>query len=207
MARPLETEKRLDLALRATEVLQREGLEISMTRLAEALGIKRPTLLYHFPTRGHVVIAALEGILLEQSGFVMKRISEHDHPIDRLYARVTAIHEFHEGREDRIVFLTQALSTVGDERLKETIEVGNRVFAAHRKAQAELVRHGIARGLVKPCDVDALMALVRSLSDGLLLTRVMTGVPYAPVHRFLWQHVLEPLKTTPETTTSTNDGE
>ncbi|MFT5430685.1 MAG: hypothetical protein ACI9OJ_001361 [Myxococcota bacterium] len=114
------------------------------------------------------------------------------------------MHEFHKGNEARIVFLSQAMATSGDERLASMIAVGNRVFEAHRNAQTDDVRRGIETGLVRPCDVDALMALVRSVTDGLLVQRVMTGVPYAPVHNFLWTHVLEPLKRT-ATTSTRND--
>ena len=81
--------------------------------------------------------------------------------------------------------------------MADLIAVGNRVFAAHRDAQAALVRRGIAEGTVVPCDVDALMALIRALTDGLIVQRVMTDVALAPVHDFLWQRVLAPLKREP----------
>lgn len=165
-----------------------------MTQLAQALGVKRPTLLYHFPTRGDVVVVALEDLLQEQAMFVLRRIAKHIHPIDRLYARLCAIHEFHKGQEQRMVFLSQAVVAIGEQRLAELIEVGNRVFAPYRQAQAEHVRRGIEEGTVHPCDVDALMALIRSIADGLLMQRVMTGVPFEPVHEFLWDRVLMPLK-------------
>jgi AcrR family transcriptional regulator len=198
MARPPDPEKRLELARRAVAVLQREGLEISWSRLAEALEIKRPTLLYHFPTRSHIVEVALEDLLREQALFVLERIAEHRHPIDRLFAQMRAVHAFHHGREERIVFLSQAIATSAGGRLAEIIEVGNRVFAPYREAAAELVRQGVRDGLVRPCDVDALMATVRALNDGLMVQRVMTGVDLEPVHHFLWEQLLQPLKTHPE---------
>lgn len=198
MSRPQETEKRRNLARRAVEVLREEGMEVSMTRLAQALEIKRPTLLYHFPTRGDVVVAALEDLLTEQTGFVLDRIAKHDHPIDRLHARVRATHEFHHGQEGRIVFLSQAVAATGQTRLDALIEVGNSVFEMHRQALAAHVKQGIDEGIVHPCDVDALMALMRSVTDGLLVHRVMTGLELAPVHQFLWDTVLRPLKRDPQ---------
>lgn len=173
---------------------------MSMTRLAKAMGVKRPTLLYHFPTRGHVLVAALEDLLTEQMRFVVGRIAEHEHPIDRVYARIRAIHEFHHGREEQTVFLSQAIAAAGGDRVGALIEVGNRVFEAQRQAQAAHIRQGIERGVVNRCDVDALMALVRSVTDGLLVQRVMTGLDLAPVHEFLWRSVLEPLKNKEEPT-------
>jgi len=39
------------------------------------------------------------------------------------------------------------------------------------------------------------MALIRALTDGLLLQRVMTGIDLAPAHDMLWSNLLAPLKT------------
>ena len=47
-------------------------------------------------------------------------------------------------------------------------------------------------------DPDALIALTRAVTDGLMVQRVMTGLDLGPVHQALWTHVLEPLKRTPE---------
>ncbi|MCA9619971.1 MAG: TetR/AcrR family transcriptional regulator [Myxococcales bacterium] len=194
MARPLDTDKRRDLARRAVRVLQHEGLEIPMSRLADALEVKRPTLLYHFPTRSHIIEQALEDMLVDQAQAVLATVAEHSHPIDRLYAQIRAIHEFHDGNEARALFLGQAIAACSQDRMLAIIDIGNRVFAAHREANAERVREGIAQGLVRPCDVDALMATIRAVTDGLVVQRVMTGLDLEPVHTFFWEHVLAPLK-------------
>ncbi len=194
MGRPIQSEKRNDLADAAVEVLQRDGVDVSMAALADALGVKRPTLLYHFPTKAHIVERALEGLLTEQAAFVMQRVSDHDHPIDRLYAQLRAVHEFHHGREARVVFLSQAIAATSGVRVSEIINVGNRVFEAHRHAATELLRRGIEEGTVVPCDPEAVIAVVRALVDGLMVQRVMTGLDLGPIHQFVWDHVLCPLK-------------
>jgi AcrR family transcriptional regulator len=194
MGRPLQLDKRNDLASAAVEVLEREGLDVSMARLADQLGVKRPTLLYHFPTKGHIVEKALEDLLTEQAIFVLGKVAEHTHPMDRLYAQIRAVHEFHRGREHRVVFLSQAIAATSGERMSEIIDVGNRVFEAHRQAAKALIEHGIAEGTVVPCDADAIIVLIRALTDGLMVQRVMTGLDLEPVHQFLWEHVLRPLK-------------
>lgn len=197
MARPPEPEKRRELARRAVAVLQHRGLDLSMAQLAEALEIKRPTLLYHFPTKSHIVEAALEDLLTEQAAFVLDRVARHEHPIDRLYAQVCAVHAFHHEREGRIVFLSQAIAASAGTRMAAIIEVGNRVFEAYRRAAADRIRKGIAEGTVAPCDPDALMALIRAVTDGLMVQRVMTNLDLKPVHQFLWEAVLRPLKRAP----------
>lgn len=193
MARPSEPEKRLEMARDAVSVLARLGLGTPMSRLADELGVKRPTLHYHFPTRGHIFETALEELLTEQALFVMERVNRHDHPIDRLFAQLQAVHEFHHGREERIVFLSQAIAASG-ERMSEIIAVGNRVFESQRRAAVKLLEDGMADGTVAPCDAESLVAVIRALTDGLMVQRVMTDVDLAPVHQFLWAHLLSPLK-------------
>jgi TetR/AcrR family transcriptional regulator len=197
MARPAEPEKRQELARRAVDVFATQGFDVPMSRLADELGLKRPTLLYHFPTRADIVETALQDLLVEQAAFVLARIEQHEHPIDRLYAHVQAVHEFHHGREARIMLLTQAIAVSGG-RMAEIIDIGNRVFEAHRRAAADRIREGIHDGTVAPCDADALVSLVRAVIDGLMVQRLMTGAELAPVHELLWTHVLRPLKRTPK---------
>jgi AcrR family transcriptional regulator len=197
MVRPAEPEKRLELARRAVDVFAREGIDVPIARIADELGVKRPTFLYHFPTRAHVVETALQSLLVEQAEYVLARVAEHEHPIDRLYAQLSAVHAFHHGREARIALLSQAIAASGG-RMSELVEIGNQVFEAHRRAAADRIREGIRRGIVAPCDADALVNLVRAVTDGLVVQRVMTGVDLAPIHELLWKQLLEPLKRTPK---------
>lgn len=194
MARPTEPEKRAALAREAVEVLQRDGVDVPIAQLADALGIKRPTLLYHFPSRSQIVEAALEELLVEQWKFVTARIEREPHPIDRIYAQVRAVHEFHRGKESKLVFLTQALAATAGERLSEIVSRAAMVFESTRKANAERIRQGIRDGIVAPCDADAVVSLVRAVTDGLMLQRVTERVALAPVHEALWTLVLAPLK-------------
>lgn len=198
MARPLDHDKRRTLAREAVTVMQREGADVSMTRLAEALGLKRPTLLYHFPTRAQIVETALEEMMMAQAAFVLGRIAQESHPLRRLYAQVRAVHEFQHGNEARLVFLTQALAATGGERMKELVHGAAKIFEAHRRANADRIRAGIEAGLVAPCDPDALVQLVRAVIDGLMLQRVTEGIELEPVHRLLWENLLAPLARDPQ---------
>jgi AcrR family transcriptional regulator len=197
MARVPDLEKRRDLCRRAARVLEEEGLQISSARLADALGIKRPTLLYHFPTHSHVIEAALEELLIEQAAYVLARIHRHEHPIDRLYAQLRAVHAFHDGREARVVFLSQAIAASAGPRLREILARASAVFEPYRRAMADDLRAGIAAGTVAPCDPDALVALVRGLVDGLLIQRVTSGLDLGTVHALVWEGLLAPLKLSP----------
>lgn len=194
MARPVDVEKRRALARRAARILEREGLGIPAARLADALDIKRPTLLYHFADYSQIVELALEDLLLEQAAFVLAEVEKHEHPVDRLHAQLRAVHEFHRGRESRVVFLTQAIAATAGNRLHEILGRGVRVFEVYRRDAAARIRRAIDDGTMAPCDPHALVALLRALIDGLLLQRVSDGLDLAPVHELVWQRVLSPLK-------------
>lgn len=204
MARPPEPEKRRDLARRGAEILQREGLELPVARLADALGVKRPTLLYHFPTVGHLLEAALQDLLTEQAAYVLAELEGEDDPLRRLDRQIRAVHAFHAGREARVVFLTQAIAATGGARLPTIVAAADAVFEAHRRAAAGRLREGIAAGTVAPCDADAVVDLVRAVTDGLMVQRVVTGRPLGPVHDLLRDRLLEPLRAAPERTHGTS---
>lgn len=204
MARPPEPDKRRDLARRGAEVLQREGLEMPVARLADALGVKRPTLLYHFPTYSHLLEAALEDLLAEQARYVLLRLEGEDDPLRRLDRQIRAVHAFHEGREARVVFLTQAIAVTAGSRLPAILAAADAVFEAHRRAAADRLRDAVAAGAIEPCDADAVVDLVRAVTDGLMVQRVLTGRKVAPVHDLLRDRLLEPLRTNQETDDGTS---
>jgi AcrR family transcriptional regulator len=194
MARPRETEKRRELAQRAAAVLEEKGLTIPTEQLARELGLNRTTLLYHFPTYSEIIQTVLGELLVEQAAVVEARVAEHEHPIDRLFARVRAVHAFHHGNERRLLFLTQAIAVTGGAEVTEILRGAADLFAPSRRALAEGIERGIEEGTVAPCDAKAVVALVRAVIDGLTIQRVAEGASLEPVHRFLWEHVLAPLK-------------
>lgn len=198
MARPIDNEKRRELARRAVAVLQAEGLDLSFAALAERLELKRPTLLYYFPTKASIIEAALEELLLAQAAFVIPRMEAEAQPLDQLLAQLVSVHAFHQGREDRVVFLSQAVASLGMAGAQRIIDIGNQVFEAQRQVMKGRLQTAIAEGRMHPCDVDALMALLRSTVDGMMVQRFMTGCDVAPVHRFFKERVLDPLRRAPD---------
>ncbi|MEQ8977747.1 MAG: hypothetical protein RL846_07465, partial [Deltaproteobacteria bacterium] len=86
------------------------------------------------------------------------------------------------------------------ERMDEVIDVGNRVFEAHRRAAVARLREGIEAGTVAPHDPEALVVLVRATIDGLMVQRVMTGVALAPAQDLFFERTLRPLIRAPEDT-------
>jgi hypothetical protein len=80
--------------------------------------------------------------------------------------------------------------------MRAIVEGAAKIFEAHRRANADRIRAGIAAGTVAPCDPDALVQLVRAVTDGLMLQRVTEGIALEPVHTLLWENLLAPLERT-----------
>lgn len=194
MARPVDIAKRRALALQAVAVLEKDGLDTSNAALATALGLKRPTLLYYFPSKGQILESALEALLTEQAAFVTARVEAAEHPLDQLAAWLEGVHAFHHGREGRIVFLTQAIASLGFDAAARFVEIGDQAFALQRALMKGRLEEAIAAGRMRACDTEALVRLVRSSVDGLLIQRFMTGCDLQPIHTFFRDHVLAPLR-------------
>lgn len=197
MARVMDNARRQDLAEQAVAVLQQEGLDLPNATLAERLALKRPTLLYYFPNKASILESALQAMFTEQVAFVIARMSEHEHPLDQLDAQIRAVHAFHHGREGRVVFLTQAIASLGMNTAERFLVMGDQAFEAQRNLMKVRLREAIDDGRMHPCDVDALVRLVRSTVDGLMVQRFMTGCALQPVHDFFKSQVLDPLRRQP----------
>lgn len=77
MARPPDPEKRHALARAAVDVLQREGLSIPASRLAEALGHQAAHVALPFPNLWASGGDRATDILQEQAAFVMEQVNKH----------------------------------------------------------------------------------------------------------------------------------
>jgi hypothetical protein len=98
------------------------------------------------------------------------------------------------GREGRLLVLTQAIAVTGGKRVGVILAAASGLFEAARLDMVTRVERGIEEGLVHPCDARALVAMLRSIIDGLTIQRVTSPSSVASVHRMLWEAVLLPLK-------------
>src|SRR5512140_736609 len=107
MPRRPDLARRAELARAAFEVLRTRGMQTSMRELADALGIKRPTLYFYFPDLGAVFETVLDQLYQTLTETVLARVREHEHPIDRLRAVIDATLAFHRERPQLIGGLFQ----------------------------------------------------------------------------------------------------
>ena len=116
MARPVDHKKRLEIALGALEVLRERGLiGTSMSQIASALGMKRPTLYWYFPDLQSIFECALVHVRQEEAAFVAERIIGKAHPVDLLDSFVRAEFDFYRerGYTDLLVLMMQFYGRFG----------------------------------------------------------------------------------------------
>ena len=117
MPRRPDLARRAELANAAFDVLRTRGVGTSMSELADALGVKRPTLYFYFPDVGAVFESVLEQTYQMHLELVVAKMRTLDHPLDRLKALVEVTVAFHRERPHLIGGLFQ-LWAVGGSQLR-----------------------------------------------------------------------------------------
>jgi AcrR family transcriptional regulator len=193
MPRRPDLARRTELAHAAFEVLRARGMQTSMRELAEALGVKRPTLYFYFPDLGSVFEAVLDQTYRAHAEFVLSRMRNLDHPLDRLRAVVDATIAFHREHPQLIGGLFQ-LWAVGGRDFQALLDRERRIVVAARDALVADLRGGIARKDVKPCDPERVVDLVLAVVDGVLVHHVIGIARPDGVIEELADRVIEPLR-------------
>jgi AcrR family transcriptional regulator len=205
MARTVDKERRAELARKALEVLRARGIgRTTMSELAEALGVKRPTLYFYFRDLTGLLHAAIEDVYRGWLTHVTARVSGISHPVEALHEIARATVEYNRGRRDLILLLFQ-LWAAGNADPEELLA---RARAVNDPLRAELVarlRAGIEKKVVAKCDPERIVELTLTVLDGTLVHEVTRGTNGMPVVEELWERVLAPLvikKPTPRRRTS-----
>jgi len=193
MPRRPDLARRTELAHAAFEVLRARGMQTSMRELADALGVKRPTLYFYFPDLGSVFESVLDQTYQAHAEFVLGKLRNLDHPLDRLRAVVDATIAFHRERPQLIGGLFQ-LWAVGGRDFQALLDRERRIVVAARDALVADLRNGIARKDVKPCDPERVVDLVLAVVDGVLVHHVIGIARPDGVIEELAERVIEPLR-------------
>lgn len=202
MARTVDLQRRSELVHQALEVLRTRGGRMTMTELARALGVKRPTLYFYFRDLTGLLHAAVDDVYRVQVGHLTARVAAVAHPVVALGELARAQVELQRGRRDLVLLLIQLWAAGGS----DPEELLARARTATAPLRAELVSRlaaGIERGLVAPCDPTRVVDLVLAVMDGVLVEEITRGASGAPVVDELWQRVLAPLVVPPPIPTPT----
>ena len=193
MPRRPDLARRAELAAAAFEVIRERGVQTSMSELADALGVKRPTLYFYFPDLGAVFEAMLDQTYRALGEVVMTRLRTIAHPLDRLRAMVETTLAFHRERPELIRGLFQ-LWSLGGRDLSIVLDRGRRGLVAARDALVADLRAGIAKKEVVACDPERVVDLVLAVVDGVLVHQVLGIARPDGVSAELADRVIEPLR-------------
>lgn len=194
MPRRPDLARRAELAAAAFEVLRTRGVvHTNMRELADALGVKRPTLYFYFPDIGAVFESVLDQMYQELAVFVVARTKACEHPLDRLRAVVDATIAFHRERPQLIGGLFQ-LWAVGGRDLASVLDRERRIVLAARDALVADLRAGITRREIKPCDPERIVDLVLAVVDGVLVHHVLGIARPDGVIEELAARIIDPLR-------------
>lgn len=196
MARTVDTERRREIAAQAFEVVRSRGVHrATMSDIAAALDMKRPTLYWYFSDLGEIFDAVLDLNLTELAAFVADRLSGIAHPLDRVEAYLRAMFDFYRGREDTILVLLQFWAVgEGPGQPERAIARMRAYFEPWRAMAVADLQRGIDDGRVAPCNPEAVVDLVGIFIDGGLIHRVGRGIELEPAIDLLRETVLEPLR-------------
>src|SRR5688572_15464080 len=193
MPRRPDLARRADLANAAFEILRARGMQTSMRELADALGVKRPTLYFYFPDLGAVFETVLEQTYRDLAASVIAATRELTHPLDRLQAIVEATLAFHRERPQLIGGLLQ-LWAVGGRDVNAVLDRERQIVIGARDALVGDLRAGIARKEVRPCDPARIVDLVLAVVDGVLVHHVLGIARADDVVLELSERIIEPLR-------------
>ena len=199
MARPVDLEKRAQLAVQAFEVLRARGVAATtMSDLAGELGLKRPTLHYYFRDLGEVYEAVLDENQKRLRALAAERLLGVEHPLDLLLGVVRVLHEHYRGRRDVAILIGQLMAARGSADPEEIVRRGRAFVAPIREALVERLQAGIEAGLVRECNPPEVVDLAIAACDGALLGRIMRDEDAEPVLVAIEHLVIDPLRTTPK---------
>jgi TetR/AcrR family transcriptional regulator, cholesterol catabolism regulator len=193
MPRRPDLARRAELARAAFEVLRVRGMQTSMRELADALGIKRPTLYFYFPDLGAVFETVLEQLYQALTETVLARIRDQPHPIDRLRTAIDATLAFHRERPQLVTGLLQ-LWALGGRDLQTVLARERRGVLAAREALIADLRGGIARKEVRPCHPERVVDLVLAFIEGAVVHHMLGIARTDDTTDELARRVLEPLR-------------
>jgi TetR/AcrR family transcriptional regulator len=194
MARPVNHQKRREIATQAFQVvLERGAYATTITDIAKSLGMKRSTLYWYFSDLGSLFDAVTQEIHEEVASYVVQAMAKRDHPIDQLIAVLEAAVDFYEKRGEVLRGLIQ-LWAFRCHDVETMIERQRQVLAPQRKFLVQLVEQGVQNGDIRPCDVPGLVDTVLTLVDGTVFRRVTLDMSPDKILDFARKNLLLPLK-------------
>lgn len=159
------------LAEARTVFARRGHAQASLREIAEAVGIKTPSLYAHFPSKEALYEAVYAEVVAEHTAFFdeLVRTSADLEPLPRLHHLLSGIGLYYRDRHDEHEFSMRAAvdeyGAAGQQLRRIFLDSESTLAAAVRQAYDD----GVASGSFAPGDPEGFTALVFVIMDGLFL--------------------------------------
>ncbi len=141
--------------------MQRGFASVSVGEVAEAAGVSKPTLYYHFGDKEGLYAAMLCDVLAEVGGYV-RQVTLSTHPVrQRLYELAAGYFMYADATMEPMLRDTSEL--IGPERAAQVWQAYERDFFSPLR---ELMREGIGCGELRERDPDVYVRAFLALLDG-----------------------------------------
>jgi AcrR family transcriptional regulator len=195
MARPVDEDKHREVVLAAFEALRRRGVVgVTMADIASDLGMSRSALYWYVHGLSELFEQVLASVLERQAIATMSAVAEAEGPIEQVAAWMRATVRFYGDDPDLIGVLLQLWATARPGSKDETLQTFRERFEPLHAAAHELLREGIARGEVAPCDPVAIINLCAVVLDGALVHRFSRSIDSEALVDDFLARVLLPLR-------------
>lgn len=197
MARPIDEDRRIEIAQAALAVLRERGVQgTRMSHIADALEMKRPTLYHYFGSIPELFEYAVEQLRQDEVEFVAQRIAGADHPIEAVSRCLRSAIAFYRtvGIEQFVFLICQGWAS-GDAAQRERFShTAMRYLDPLRTLLIGVVAHGMAEGRIGPCDPQRLVDAALSTLHGAIVHEVLVGASADESIDFFCTRILEPLR-------------
>lgn len=195
MGRPLNEAKRRDIAMRGLAIIRDRGINISMSELASALNMKRPTLYFYFSDLDALLKTAIAHILEQEAIYIAERLTDLNHPTELLAGILRHSFAFYreQGLEDFVVVTCLWAGGSKQGRADFQALIKRHHAPVHALLQTTL-EAAMAQGRMRPCDPTALLNLLHVVTDGSMIHGTLTGVDPEPLIELFIEKVLTPLR-------------
>ena len=163
---------RATILVEARAVFARRGYaEASLREIAEAVGIKTPSLYAHFPSKEALYEAVYAEVIVEHTEFFDELVRSSDSlaPLERLRHLLGGIEAYYRERPDLAEFSLRAAVTEfgpGGSHLREIfLDSESTLAAAVRRTYDD----GVAQGAFAAGDAEGFVAVMFVILDGLFL--------------------------------------
>lgn len=194
MPRPVNHARRQSLARQAFALLRAAPTGLTMTELAARLGLKRPTLYYYFADTTAIADAAAADLLTRLHAHLVAQLVGRHHPVDFLDAWVEAARTFFAASPTDLALYATVLAQADSAAAAASVARLEAHLRPVEDSAVRTLRDGLARGLVEPCDPEAVVALVSATLHGALLTWHAQGRAPDVTLGALWSLALAPLR-------------